>query len=286
MSHHKILFYINKLSLRAVVLIFFTVISVFAITYWTLGRLVNQGIAPTYNNGAVADIWDYFYFSIVTITSLGYGDYRPVDISKAFAALEVILGFGIFGIFVSKISSAKQEFFLRRLYSSDVQNRLKQYRVDYRGFLADYRELNELLLNLFNKERGLENIPADLKFRLEMHSFKVWNITRSLKSYLSFEIRHGELFEDVPNRAIKELIEFFDSIIELWEEIDISLLGSYVSAYKAGMVKKVFRRFKDVCDLVIDHGHNQELVDYAQRISGKCQHMLKKLSGSDQANGL
>lgn len=41
-----------------------------------------------------------FYFSIVTWTTLGYGDFRPSPEARLFAASEAILGYLFMGIFI------------------------------------------------------------------------------------------------------------------------------------------------------------------------------------------
>lgn len=50
----------------------------------------------------VATTFDYFYFSVVTFTTLGYGDVLPVgSFGKVLACLEVVSGFVMFGILLS-----------------------------------------------------------------------------------------------------------------------------------------------------------------------------------------
>jgi len=53
----------------------------------------------------VNSFFDYFYFSIVTATTLGYGDYHPVGMGKVFASLEAIFGtfmWGLYNVFARK----------------------------------------------------------------------------------------------------------------------------------------------------------------------------------------
>jgi len=45
------------------------------------------------------------YFSVVTFTTVGYGDFRPAIGSRPVAALEAITGYVYFGLFVAFISS-------------------------------------------------------------------------------------------------------------------------------------------------------------------------------------
>ena len=63
---------------------------------------------PTLSNGVVEplDLSDAFYFSIVTFTTLGYGDIRPTDEYRLLAALEALYGYIFLGLAVGLIANA------------------------------------------------------------------------------------------------------------------------------------------------------------------------------------
>lgn len=65
----------------------------FALIYADLGIIPSDGVKP--------DFMDYLYFSVVTFTTLGYGDFRPSEAARMYAALEALLGYVLLGIFVS-----------------------------------------------------------------------------------------------------------------------------------------------------------------------------------------
>lgn len=54
-------------------------------------------------------ILNALYFSVVNITTLGYGDIVPHGASKILAALEATTGFALFGLLISKLASQRQE---------------------------------------------------------------------------------------------------------------------------------------------------------------------------------
>ena len=57
----------------------------------------------------VASRFDYIYFSIVTFTSLGYGDVHPVGIAgKILASAEILAGLVMFGLLLSFIANRAQ----------------------------------------------------------------------------------------------------------------------------------------------------------------------------------
>lgn len=96
-----------------------------ATAYWFLTAL-GHGLLPTTGSQQVS-FGDCLYFSFVTISTLGYGDLRPVGISRIIAGGEVIFGVLTFALVVSKLASARDSTMLRLLYSSDQQRRLREF---------------------------------------------------------------------------------------------------------------------------------------------------------------
>ena len=86
-------------------LIFLAMVNIhlFAILYFTVG--IVDG-----NDVIVRDLYTSYYFSIVTWTTLGYGDYSPAENYRLTAAVQAILGYIymaiLLGIFVN-VSSNK-----------------------------------------------------------------------------------------------------------------------------------------------------------------------------------
>ena len=73
----------------------------FAAVYMSLGILDNtQGEATV-----VHDFWLSAYYSVVTFTTLGYGDFYPVGIGRALAAIEACVGYVVLGLIASSAAS-------------------------------------------------------------------------------------------------------------------------------------------------------------------------------------
>lgn len=51
------------------------------------------------------DFSESMYFSAVTLTTLGYGDFQPRGAGRFFAALEAVLGLMLFGVMVAKLAN-------------------------------------------------------------------------------------------------------------------------------------------------------------------------------------
>jgi hypothetical protein len=72
-------------------------ILVFAWVHSRIGLMDLSGPVPR----ATRDFGDAVYFSVVTITTLGLGDFIPLGPGRPIAALQALMGYFILGILVS-----------------------------------------------------------------------------------------------------------------------------------------------------------------------------------------
>jgi len=79
---------------------FMAVIFFFANIYEILGT-----VAITGTEQYIKGLWEHLYFSVVTFTTLGYGEYTPRGYAKLAASIQAILGLGYFA-FIVGVSSA------------------------------------------------------------------------------------------------------------------------------------------------------------------------------------
>lgn len=71
-------------------------LGVFSKIYMYHGILNTDGVL-------VKEESEAFYFSVVTWTTLGYGDFRPSIPARPYAAMEALLGYLYMGIFIGKV---------------------------------------------------------------------------------------------------------------------------------------------------------------------------------------
>ena len=105
---HKIRHFFHVVSnIRPIVWIclYVFLMPVFAFIYWGLPD--TQFRIP---DGAGTDYWSWLYYSIVTITTLGFGDYTPAHVwAQVVTAIEVMCGLVILGFFLNAVGSMKSE---------------------------------------------------------------------------------------------------------------------------------------------------------------------------------
>lgn len=114
--------FLERVKLRWLLLAVVVFTFLFAGIYYTLDKTGGNGLSRP---GGKALVWyDYVYFSVVTETTLGYGDIAPVDSSRAVACIQVIMGLFAAGIIVAKMTSSAINRF------SDIQRATRGYWVD------------------------------------------------------------------------------------------------------------------------------------------------------------
>lgn len=85
------------LELGLLVFNFVALILVFAWVHHSIGLMDMSGPGAR----GTRDFGDALYFSIITITTLGYGDFIPIGPGRPIAAMQGLLGYFILGILVS-----------------------------------------------------------------------------------------------------------------------------------------------------------------------------------------
>lgn len=85
---------------------FLGAIAIFGLSYWLLGNFPGNGLKV--QDGTISFL-DHFYFSVITISTVGYGDITPQGWSRLFAAVEALFGLAFVGYSISQVVSARQE---------------------------------------------------------------------------------------------------------------------------------------------------------------------------------
>ncbi|BBP72354.1 hypothetical protein PHLH6_43580 [Pseudomonas sp. Seg1] len=134
---------------------FLTLMPVFAAIYYCIGD------KEFYNSPS--DFWSFLYFSIVTITTLGFGDIYPLTtLTKLLVAFEVIMGALCAGLFLNACSYTISE-------RSAKAERTKQ---DYESNLKHFKNSQALMLNQ----------DSIVSYHLKLYVLRAWTVCSPLSS--------------------------------------------------------------------------------------------------------
>jgi len=76
--------------------------SFFSVFFFSGLYLIN-GIGKSCNGNITKDYFKCLYFSVITFTTVGYGDFAPCGISRLFAAMEALLGPAFLTLFMAAL---------------------------------------------------------------------------------------------------------------------------------------------------------------------------------------
>jgi len=182
-------------GVRLVLLIFGATILICTFCYWW-----TAGIQPTFGAGSTERVTlaDSLHFSVVTIATLGYGDYRPVGVGRIIAGIEVVAGITLMGVFVAKLVSNRQD----RLASRMVKGLLNMEIQDHRDLLSDIQD---------RFGRALSNQDHDQEVEC---LYRASGLAKSVARYWRYEARNLGFTDVIPMRAASRLLGAFIEFLE------------------------------------------------------------------------
>lgn len=127
-------FHQKKLAVKLLAILLAAVF-VFGCIYLILNQFQNNGLKSQTNS--LITFWDCIYFSIVTMSTLGYGDIVPIGLSRLLASIEAIFGLAFVGYAISQVVSAKQEALIEYL----AKDRIVQTYDECLAMIKDAKEL-------------------------------------------------------------------------------------------------------------------------------------------------
>ena len=111
------------------------------VAYWLLSQTTQHGL-QSIGSGVEGSLLTSLYFSVVTATSLGYGDIAPVGVSRLLAVVEATLGMLIFGAVIAKVLSHRQEQLIQEMHAITFQERLGRVQTSLHLLVAEFHTVS------------------------------------------------------------------------------------------------------------------------------------------------
>ena len=132
----------------AVLALYIFVIFLFGFLYWYLNTPFKRG-----DNIVSLCFPDSLYFSVVTITTLGYGDISPTEgVGKLLTGLEAVSGILILGLFLSAFSHKLAIRYQRELKGKESELAIKLL------YKPNWYEINQYHWHLIDAKKAIEKV--------------------------------------------------------------------------------------------------------------------------------
>ena len=204
--------------------IFFGVIFLLGWLYYALTPLAN-GIGIGGEAVTNLSFPDALYFSVVTVSSLGYGDMHPMGFSKFIAGGEVLFGLTIMGIMLAKLTSSRLSHHVSRLYTSELQKRLEEFSSDFDQIEDSLRSCMRDLGHAFQQTpAGVP--PADPPAIVQQCSSLLSRFrlrAADLNEYIAEETYKGAFFGVAPWNTLQKTADAIDQCLFVLAQLVTSL---------------------------------------------------------------
>jgi Ion channel len=248
--------FIEKLSIGVLFAMACISLLLFAGIYWHLEGSVQGPVSSP--AGAPISFGNCVYFSVVTFTSLGYGDIVPRGLSKVVASSEVVLGLAFLGVFIARLSSAKQNYHLAQLYARDAQERLDDFATD----LKIHREYCEEALKTIKKgespARSLNKIQVD-----------IYQTALRIRAYVSFEVSNDDFFSEMPIGAPARLLRRSTQLVQRVSSL-ACFPESLHSQRQRRIAKRIILQLAEIGEFVEKNTKDASLLYEARCLAMKC----------------
>lgn len=208
----------------------FALVTIISAVLYYVGTPHGWGVIRAYDVGVLnsppineVNFFDCLYFSVVTIATLGYGDYRPVSYGRIIAGGEVVAGIVMMGIFISRLVSRQQDRLTKRLVAGQLNSEIQDFRGMLNLLIEEYKNLivGGGSGNLLTTSESI-SLQDDLVNRTA-------GLLKSLARYWRHEAKHPDLQDVVPSRAtgrmLGEVLDILEHIALLVAEETPSSIG-------------------------------------------------------------
>ena len=261
----RFLAWMETVRIRTLSLIAASVVLGFAASFWLW-----QGVRYS-NSSKPVSFGNCLYFSIVTFTSLGYGDIVPTGYAKPLAATEVIMGLAFLGVGIAKLSSARQNYHLAQLYARDAQERVDQFVISLRELWRTYKETLERL-------KRKETVTPSVR---SVH-MKLGVLLMRVHTYLSFEIRNGDLLNEMPTGPVARLLKTSTKLAPLVVQV-ANVRKSQHSEQQRRHGRRVVLQMADLGRMVSANSKDAVLSSEAGKLIRACDAAERELQAASEA---
>ena len=277
LSKRLLTFLVDDVTMYAYVLFFLTATVTFGVAYTLLtpiGHGIGQNLVPLSDVSFLTGM----YFSVVTISSLGYGQLHPIGFSKVLVSIEVLVGLVVVGIMIAKVTSRRLSYHVSRLFISDAQAKLGEI---VKNFDLSHAALSGIMPRLATTYQDSPGLPSssveDQRAAVstlrntvdDLHSHCV-----ALRDYFTLEVEQGNYFQIVPSAPVVRVGETVDRVFWMLGQLITSMptqaRSEVLDRHNRQRIADSLDAQKRVCDTVDQHVSDERILGVFQRIRETC----------------
>lgn len=278
LSQRMLVFLVEDVSLFMYAVSFVVGVVAFGVAYYLLtpsGHGIGQNLIPLSDITPLGGI----YFSIVTVSSLGYGDMHPMGASKALACAEVLMGLAVIGIMIAKVTSQRLSYHVSRLFSSDAQRRLEKIAAEFETAQNRLAEITTELASIYQSTPvGTSNgdkAPLLSNFREVIGTLHAKCV--GFRDYFSDETAQSNYFRIAPVNAVVRVGDIVDKVFFRLGQFIISLSPQsrteILDSHNRQRISEAIDSQKQVCSMVRQYATDGEILAAFQRIEETCKQL-------------
>jgi len=237
---------ITGASYPALLLVWVSTVFGFALAYFVLSTISPEnGLEQLIGREITHRFWNSIYFSIVTATTVGYGDIVPSGLSKILVSMQSIFAFFVFAVFITKLVSHRQELALREIHTlsfeeafATVREGFFMMRKDFDALIAEaettgrlsphswdnlttaYREGQSLLEQIpefYDPEDGLYTLDPRREELLQEAVHRTLHRLNHLLDVLS-QKRIDWASHEASAAELREILHIVETVTPLWRQ--------------------------------------------------------------------
>lgn len=233
------------------------------------------------------------FFSIVTVTSLGYGDIYPVGFSRVIAGVEVLFGLALMGIMIAKVTSRRLSYHVQRLFATDAQRRLDDFAERFDRIRTLLTRTTPALGSIYGQTpephpSGYKKTQVLDELRRAIERFNT--ASTSLLDYLALESKQHAYFKVVPRNSVRRVGKSLDDVLYVFGQLVISLPASAkpeaINSDSRHRTRQALRALERTAAIVQDHCPDQESVERFGSVQETYQKVKDSHFGTPGSPGL
>ena len=224
-----------------------------------------NGISQPQNSSTEFTFLSGLYFSVVTVSSLGYGDMQPVGYSRAAATIEVLFGLGFIGIMIAKLTSRPILHLVSRVFVSATQNRLSEFSDTFHSHAkrlwSCVSDSAHLYPNIPRPAEPSQEGRARLIDEFRNVVSELTSTSLELKTFVIAEAKESVFFRLVPTLNLLKLAVSIEDALRA--------LGQFVTSLPS-------RSYPQVFDDILNPTNMQEVTKTKEIVNNICKEFTRE----------